>query len=245
MSNGQFAYIKDNLQKVLDTLKESELKANRKEGSVKLCAVSKFHPAEAVLEALECGQHLFGENRVQEACQKFEEVNSLIKDKNLPSPSLHIIGSLQLNKVKKAVEVATCIQSVDREELLLEIEKRCAALEKNIDVFLELHTAEDSKAGFADESSLIKALSLFEQNALSHITVKGLMTMAPLTDNKSDVRASFIRLRNLRERLNKEFPSLPITELSMGMSGDFTEAIEEGATMVRIGTAIFGSRTPL
>ena len=234
--------IQDNLLKILDNIKKIEQKNNRKEGSVKLCAVSKFHPAESVIEALKGGQTLFGENRVQEACSKFEYINQVVEDKKLAKPNLHIIGVLQSNKVKKAVEIANCIQSVDRIELLLEIEKRCTAIDKNIDVFLELHTAEDSKAGFADETSLIKACEEAALLKFPHIRISGLMTMAPFTEDLSAIIKSFSTLRKLKERLNIDFPNLPITELSMGMSGDYESAIAEGSTMVRIGTAIFGNR---
>ena len=156
--------------------------------SVRLVAVSKFHPAESVEEAFRAGQVLFGENRVQEAAAKFDELRSRGIE-----PELHIIGSLQRNKVKEAVRIASCIQSVDRMELLSEIEKRCVQLGKAVDVLLEIKTGEETKSGF---TYLMAA----------------------------------------------EFPGLDFGELSMGMSGDYRIAVEEGSTMVRIGTAIFGER---
>ncbi|HAZ96882.1 YggS family pyridoxal phosphate-dependent enzyme [uncultured Treponema sp.] len=230
--------IAENFESVRNQIKEAEKKSGRNEDCVKLCAVSKFHPAEAVLAALKTGQTLFGENRVQEAFAKFTQINSVSKIK----PELHIIGSLQTNKVKKAVEIASCIQSVDREELLAEIEKQCAKIEKKIEVFFEIHTGEDSKSGYKEKSVLIKSVENCANGIYPHIVPKGLMTMAPFTQDEKLIRASFSELRNLKDEVNKNFPSLEINELSMGMSGDYKIAIEEGSTLVRIGTALFGER---
>lgn len=230
--------IAENFESVRNQIKETEKKSGRNEGCVKLCAVSKFHPAEDVLAALKTGQMLFGENRVQEAFAKFTQINSVSKIK----PELHIIGSLQTNKVKKAVEIASCIQSVDREELLAKIEKQCAKFEKKIEVFFEIHTGEDSKSGYKEKSVLLKSVENCANGIYPHIVPKGLMTMAPFTQDEKLIRASFSELRNLKDELNKRFPSLEINELSMGMSGDYKIAIEEGSTLVRIGTALFGER---
>lgn len=230
--------IAENFESVRNQIKEAEKKSGRNEGCVKLCAVSKFHPAEAVLAALKTGQTVFGENRVQEAFAKFTQINSVSKIK----PELHIIGSLQTNKVKKAVEIASCIQSVDREELLAEIEKQCAKIEKKIEVFFEIHTGEDSKSGYKEKTVLLKSVENCANGIYPHIVPKGLMTMAPFTQDEKLIRASFSELRNLKDEVNKNFPSLEINELSMGMSGDYKIAIEEGSTLVRIGTALFGER---
>lgn len=227
--------IAENFHRIREEIKAAELKSGRKEGSVRLCAVSKFHPVDAVKSALKANQFLFGENRVQEAYGKFNELND-------SRAELHIIGQLQSNKVKKAVEIASCIQSVDRESLLEEIEKEAAKLEKNICIFFEYHTAEDSKSGYGDEDSLFVSLENFSMGLYPHIMPVGLMTMAPFSQDEKLVRQSFVKLRNLKETVNKKFSNLPITELSMGMSGDFSLAIEEGSTMVRVGTALFGER---
>lgn len=227
--------IAENFHRIREEIKAAELKSGRKEGSVRLCAVSKFHPVDAVKSALKANQFLFGENRVQEAYGKFNELND-------SRAELHIIGQLQSNKVKKAVEIASCIQSVDRESLLEEIEKQAAKLEKNICIFFEYHTAEDSKSGYGDEDSLFVSLENFSMGLYPHIMPVGLMTMAPFSQNEKLVRQSFVKLRNLKETVNQKFSNLPITELSMGMSGDFSLAIEEGSTMVRVGTALFGER---
>lgn len=224
---------------VRDQIAQALAKSGRQAGSVKLCAVSKFHPAEDIACAAECAQKLFGENRVQEAASKAEELSSL----GVQGLQLHIIGHLQSNKVAKAVKIASCIQSVDRTSVLDEIEKQCAKIQKPVSVFFELRTAEESKTGFESADDVLQAAELFAAGHYPHITPAGLMTMAPFTDDELLIRRSFCLLRTLRESLNIHFPSLPIVELSMGMSGDFPIAIEEGSTMVRVGTALFGQRT--
>ncbi|MBR1537558.1 MAG: YggS family pyridoxal phosphate-dependent enzyme [Treponema sp.] len=229
--------IAENLESVLNKIRAVEKRAFRDENSVKLVAVSKFHPAESVIEALEAGQLLFGENRVQEAAAKFDEIRARGLE-----PNLHIIGSLQRNKVKEAVRIASCIESADRIELIEEIEKQAAKINKNIEILFEVHTGEDSKAGFTSKEELENAIKLCAEQKFPHITPRGFMTMAPFTEDKGLIRKSFVTLRNLRDSFQKKYPSLDLSELSMGMSGDFEIAIEEGATIVRIGTAIFGSR---
>ncbi len=229
--------IKSNLQNIHNKIRDAERAAGRKEGSVKLMAVSKFHPVEAVIQAVEAGQFLFGENRVQEAYSKFPAVFE-----QCSQTELHMIGQLQTNKVKHAVEIASCIESVDRLELLEEIEKQCNKLNKSIKVLFEYHTGEESKAGFTSEEKLLEALDKCKEGAFPHINPAGFMTMAPFTDNKELVRKSFITLRELKEKLQKEYTMFDLSELSMGMSGDFEIAIQEGSTLVRVGTAIFGER---
>lgn len=223
------------LQQVIDSIREAEMKAGRAANSVSLVAVSKFHPAEAVLEAIQHGQLLFGENRVQEAVEKFQQVRE-----QAPQAQLHIIGSLQRNKVKKALSCASCIQSVDRIELLEEIEKQAANLNKTVEVLFEFHTGEASKSGFTSLDSLLSGMEY--ACSASHIVPKGFMTMAPFTDNQLEIAASFKKLVKIQQEVAARFPNLDLKELSMGMSNDFAIAIVEGATLVRIGTAIFGER---
>lgn len=227
--------IVENIEKVRSQIKDAVLSSGRTEDSVKLCAVSKFHPLEDVVSAMGANQFLFGENRVQEAHEKFSGISD-------PRVELHIIGQLQSNKVKKAVEIASCIQSVDRESLLIEIEKQCSKIDRKINIFFEYHTAEDSKSGYADYDSVFISAENFEKGLYPHIVPVGLMTMAPFTDDEILVRRSFSALNKLRDEINSRFPQLPVKELSMGMSGDYRIAIEEGSTMVRVGTAIFGER---
>ncbi len=229
--------IKENLDVIRNRISEAEKKSGRKSGSVKLMAVSKFHPSEAVIEAFNAGQLLFGENRVQEASLKFPP---LIEAH--PEINVHMIGQLQSNKVKKALEYASCIQSVDRIDLLREIEKQCAKLDRKIKILFEVHTGEESKSGYSSEADLLESIGKCAEGDFPHIIAQGFMTMAPFTDDEKLVRKSFITLRNLSEKIRPQFPSLSLTELSMGMSGDFEIAIEEGSTLVRVGTAIFGER---
>ncbi|MBR5096536.1 MAG: YggS family pyridoxal phosphate-dependent enzyme [Treponema sp.] len=219
--------IKDNLINIKNNLP----------ASVRLVAVSKFHSAQEVIEAIQAGQTVFGENRVQEAAAKFDEVK-----KSYPNASLRIIGQLQRNKTKEAVRIADAIDSVDRIELLDEIEKQAAKIDKKIQVLFEFHTGEESKSGFADPALIIEALQKMKDGVYPHIEPKGFMTMAPFTEDKDLVRASFKKLRDLRDQCQKAFPDFDLSELSMGMSGDWQIAVEEGSTMVRIGTAIFGAR---
>ncbi len=228
--------VKENLSKIKSEIDSVSRKCGR-EGKVRLVAVSKFHPASSVIEAAEAGQIIFGENRVQEASEKFGEVV-----KRFPAARLHIIGHLQRNKVKEAVRIASCIQSVDRIELLDEIERRCAEIEKSVEILFEYHTGEESKSGFESEDEIRAALEKFSEGKYPHVKPCGFMTMAPFTEDENEVRASFKKLRSLRSSLQGEFPQFDLEELSMGMSGDFKIAIEEGSTMVRIGTAIFGER---
>ena len=229
--------IKDNLEIIRNKITQAEIKSGRKEGSVKLMAVSKFHPSESVIEAFNAGQLLFGENRVQEASQKFPP---LIEAH--PEISIHMIGQLQSNKVKKAVEFADCIQSVDRIDLLREIEKQCSKNERTIKILFEVHTGEESKSGYTTETELLESIEACAKGEFPHIIPQGFMTMAPFTDDEKLIRKSFSTLRNLSEKIKPQFPSLCLNELSMGMSGDFEIAIEEGSTLIRVGTAIFGER---
>ena len=229
--------IKKNLEVINQKILDAQKSAGRPEGSVKLMAVSKFHPVEAVIEAIEAGQFLFGENRVQEAYSKFSAVFE-----QCSQTELHIIGQLQTNKVKHAIEIASCIESVDRIELIKEIEKQCSKLNKQIKILFEYHTGEESKSGFTELDKLYEALDSFKNKEFPHVIPAGFMTMAPFTDDKQRVRQSFITLRELAEKIKKEYPMFDLSELSMGMSGDFEIAIEEGSTLVRVGTAIFGER---
>ena len=235
--------IQNNIEIIKEKIENAKLRSGRSTECVKLMAVSKFHPIEAVYEAIAANQFLFGENRVQEACQKFEKIydNELINNKS-QKVELHLIGQLQTNKVKHAVSIAQCIQSVDRIELLDEIEKQCAKLNKTIKVLFEIHTAEDSKSGYDTEEKLYESLEACAQRKFNHIIPCGFMTMAPFTDDEKLIRKSFITLRELSEKVKKHYNQFDMNELSMGMSGDFEIAIEEGSTLVRIGTAIFGER---
>ncbi|MCQ2578109.1 MAG: YggS family pyridoxal phosphate-dependent enzyme [Treponema sp.] len=227
--------VSDNLKSILTHINQVSQKCGR-EGKVKLLAVSKFHPLEKVEEAVLSGQKLFGENRVQEAFEKF----SVLKEK-YPDIKLHIIGHLQTNKVSKALSVCDCIESVDSIKLIKEINKCCEKTGRTVDILLEYHTGEESKTGFLSENEVFEALSFIKENCPS-VLPRGFMTMAPNTSNLEEIRNSFKTLCALQEKARSSFPHFELSELSMGMSGDFETAIEEGSTMVRIGTAIFGER---
>lgn len=229
--------VKANLLAVLGDIETQILKAGRKPGCVKLLAVSKFHTAEAVVQAVSAGQKMFGENRVQEACAKFPDIFS-----KYPQVVLHLIGTLQKNKAGHAVKIASCIESVDRLELIQELEKHCAKENKKIQIFFEYHTGEESKSGYTDFQSLYDSIAYIASGNAPHLVPCGFMTMAPFTQDEKIIHKSFSTLRETSEKLKSQFPQFEMNELSMGMSADYRIAIQEGSTEVRIGTAIFGER---
>lgn len=201
---------------------------------VKLVAVSKFHPVEAIREAYAAGQRSFGENRPQEFAKKVEALADLDLD-------WHFIGHLQTNKLKLVLPYAQLVQSVDSLHLLDAIQDWGKANDKLIRVLLELHIgAEQTKTGFKEEEVLDL---LFRADKYKNIRFCGLMGMATHTDSEEDIRADFARIADFRAYLRDLFPELTdFTELSIGMSGDWKIALDYGATIVRIGTAIFGER---
>ena len=213
---------------------------------IKLMAVTKFHPLEAVEAAWQTGIRLFGENRVQEATEKFSGFGEIHrceaggKAGNEAGFALHLIGSLQRNKAKTAAAFFDCIQSVDRDSLIDTLGVLTLERKNPLMILLEYHTGEETKAGFPDRDSLFRAA----EKALSFPGLKpaGLMTMAPFTQDHAAVRSAFRELAAARDELAKRFPGERWPILSMGMTGDFEIAIEEGSTMIRIGTAIFGER---
>lgn len=231
--------IKDNCEMILEKIHAAEQRAGRQNGSVRLMAVSKFHPAEAVKEALAAGITLFGENRVQEACGKFPPIFA-----EHPETELHLIGSLQRNKVRQILPIVSCIQSVDRLELIEEIarQKEKAGNTQKLSILFEVHTAEDSKSGFTDTDELLRSVEYAAGLRDKGIECAGFMTMAPFTEDEKAIRESFRSLVKTADMVKSRFSDLPLTELSMGMSHDFEIAVEEGSTLVRVGTAIFGER---
>ena len=203
---------------------------------VRLVAVSKFHPAEAIMEAYGAGQRIFGESRAQEL---------VAKHKVLPADiEWHFIGPLQTNKVKDIVPFVSLIHSVDSSRLLLEIEKQAARVDRVIDVLLELRVArEETKHGLdeADSEALLTGGLL---DGLTHVRLKGDMGMATNTDDMDEVRLEFRQIRERFERMRAMLGerAAGFTEISMGMSHDYPLAIDEGSTMIRVGTSIFGER---
>jgi pyridoxal phosphate enzyme (YggS family) len=197
--------------------------------------VSKFHERKAVDEAYSAGIRLFGESRVQEAAEKFQGFRDA-----LPDAEVHLIGSLQRNKARAALALFDCVQSVDRDSLINELGKiPPLQTRRPVHILLELHTAEDSKSGFPNIDSLCFAAE--KVLAMPGFALAGLMTMAPNTGDEGAIRSSFRSLVSAQSFLEARFPG-HWGVLSMGMSGDFEIAIEEGSTLVRIGTAIFGER---
>jgi pyridoxal phosphate enzyme (YggS family) len=201
---------------------------------VKLVAVSKFHPVEAIREAYEAGQRVFGENRPQELEKKVEALADLDLE-------WHFLGHLQTNKLKMVLPHAALVESVDSQHLLDAIQDWGKANGKVIRVLLELHIgAEQTKQGFHEEEILD---ILFRAEKYTHVRFCGLMGMATHTDCEDDIRADFARIADFRAYLQDLFPELKdFTELSIGMSSDWRIALDYGATIVRIGTAIFGER---
>jgi pyridoxal phosphate enzyme (YggS family) len=229
----------DRLKDIEERIGRACLRSGRNRAGVQLMGVSKFHGTDSIEEAWESGIRLFGENRMQEAAEKFAGFKE-----NHPGAELHMIGSLQRNKAKTAASLFDCVQSVDRESIIAELGKYAAetAPERKapLKVLLELHTGEESKAGFPNEESLLRAAAQVLE--FSDLVPAGLMTMAPYTSDTDLVRSSFRALVRAQKKLETEFPGSDWSCLSMGMSNDFEIAIEEGSTLLRIGTALFGDR---
>ena len=201
---------------------------------VTLVAVSKFHPIEALQEAYNAGQRIFGESRPQEMCAKQPLLPADVE--------WHMIGHLQTNKVKYIVPFVSLIHSVDSERLVAEIDRQAKRFGRVIDVLFEVHLAEDeSKSGW-DEGELRKWLTSGALNEFENVRVRGLMTIGTLTDDMELNKSEFRALRTLFEELRPQFGA-EFDTLSMGMTGDYREAIECGSTMVRIGSKIFGERS--
>ena len=232
--------IRENIEHIRDKIDRAAVKSGRSSSAVKLMAVTKFRSIEEIRAAYGAGIRLFGENRVQEAVEKFSDPALRMDDARL-----HMIGVLQRNKVKSILPYVSCIHSVDRIELMEEIAKRlqaenpslCPAF-RPLTLLIEVHTGEESKSGFTSEDGIVRALEYAQE---ANLNIGGFMTMAPLSlsPESAEVRRSFVTLREIKERMQKRFPSFSLTELSMGMSSDFETAIEEGSTLVRIGTALF------
>jgi pyridoxal phosphate enzyme (YggS family) len=226
------ASIGDRISAVLERVARASARAGRRPGEVRLVAVSKTQSLDRVAEAVSAGIGVFGENYVQEAEEKIRA---------FPGAEWHLIGKLQGNKVRKAVSLFGWIQTVDSPRLMREVSRRSAEAGRTMPVLLEVNLAgETEKAGVPPEEIPV----LLEAAAgLPGIRVRGLMAIPPLTAEPEESRPYFSRMRELLERVApRGKASGEMTELSMGMSNDFEVAIEEGATMVRVGTAIFGSR---
>jgi pyridoxal phosphate enzyme (YggS family) len=226
--------IADNLAHLQQQITEACRRANRSGNDVALMAVSKIHPVEMILEAYAAGQRLFGENRVQEFQEKSPHLTGLA------DAVFHLIGPLQSNKTAKAAELFDAIDAVDSLKIAQRLNTAAAALGKKLPVLVEVKLShEESKHGLAPDElpSLLAAMDKLES-----IAAVGLMTVPPWSEDAEVARPYFRELRKLRDESVVRFPR--VTQLSMGMSNDFTVAIEEGSTCVRVGTALFGRRIP-
>lgn len=223
--------IAENLSRLKVKIKDVCRRCGRDPNEIKLIAVSKYFGTDAILEANRFGVTDFGENRVQELILKYEKIGD--------SVVWHLVGTLQKNKVKYVVKCAEYIHSIDSLELLEEVNKRSEKINKVQKVLIEVKTSgEETKSGLITEDEIYNLLENYKN--LANVNIIGLMTIAPLTDDQELIRKSFRYLRNLKNEINNR--GFNLTELSMGMTSDFEIAIEEGATMLRIGSAIFGDR---
>jgi pyridoxal phosphate enzyme (YggS family) len=225
--------LKNRLENVNDRINKAALKCGRDPENIHLVAVSKTIPVNRVKEAIELGVTILGENYVQEARDKFNVLGSY-------PVSWHFIGHLQTNKAKYAVRLFDLIHSVDTLKLARELDKQAKKVNKFQDILIQINVSkEPSKSG----SDIENAANLIKDIVhLENLSLKGFMAMPPFFKNPEKARPYFIALRNLRDQIQKTLPGVALDELSMGMTGDFEVAIEEGATFVRIGTAIFGER---
>lgn len=229
----------DDLRSNYDLIKSDAGKAaigiGRNPEEVKVLAVSKTQPGEVIEMAIKAGIGIFGENYVQELCDKYD----YLELKEIPQPEWHFIGHLQTNKVKYIANFIDMIHSVDSYKLAVVISEQAKKFNRNIDILLQVNTsAEESKFGCEPLELISLAKDVIE---LENVNLLGLMTIGSFSNDETIVRREFVMLRNLLDKTNTEF-GLNLGQLSMGMSSDYQLAIREGATMVRVGTSIFGPR---
>ena len=226
-------YIKSNIEEVRKRVEKAALKSGRNPGDIKIIGVTKTVDTDRIMKAIDAGIVDLGENRVQELLEKYDKINRKCR--------WHLIGHLQTNKVKYIIDKVSLIHSVDRIELVQEIQKRAEKIGRIVDVLVQVNVAEEeSKFGIRTSEALdfVKEVSRFE-----NIKVRGLMTIAPLVENPETVRYVFRELRKLLIDIRQEnIDNINMDFLSMGMSNDFEIAVEEGSNMIRVGTAIFGRR---
>jgi len=243
--------IKENLLDVMERIEKAARKIGRDPNKIKLVAVSKTVEAARIMEAIEAGVSILGENYVQEAQKKIEEIGrpactepasrSLAEGRRFGEGrpvSWHFIGHLQSNKAKYAIRLFDMIHSVDSLPLAEELDRRAEQADRLIKVMIEVNLSKEATK-FGTDEEMVLNLAKRIQN-LKHLSLEGLMTMPPYFDSSEMSRPYYVALRELKERMAKE--GIPMKELSMGMSNDLEIAIEEGATYVRVGTAIFGAR---
>jgi pyridoxal phosphate enzyme (YggS family) len=228
----------ENASNILKKISHAAMRAGRRPDEVKLIAVTKTVGIETIKDAIDAGLRIFGENRVQEAQKKISDLKSQISNSNI---EWHLIGHLQKNKAKYAVQLFDLIHTVDSVELAEELNKQAEKIGKIQRVLVQVKLSEEETKHGISEDKLI--LLLEEIKKLKNLKLEGLMTMPPYFEDPEKARPYFKRLREIRDNINSlRITHYALRELSMGMSGDFEVAIEEGATMVRIGTAIFEER---
>jgi hypothetical protein len=235
------ASIKENLLGVMERIEKAARKVGRDPNEIKLVAVSKTVEAARIKEAIEAGVSILGENYVQEAQKKIEEVGRPACTERFGEGrpvSWHFIGHLQSNKVKYAIRLFDMVHSLDSIPLAEELNRRAEQADRVIRVMIEVNLSKEATKFGTDEEVVVNLAKRIQN--LKHLLLEGLMTMPPYFDSPEMSRPYYIALRALKERMVKE--GVPMKELSMGMSNDFEIAIEEGATYVRVGTAIFGPR---
>jgi pyridoxal phosphate enzyme (YggS family) len=225
--------VEDNIRYARELIAEAACRSGRPASAIRLMAVTKTVDDDRILVAMQAGVEIIGENYVQEAKRKIEKLGK--------ANEWHLIGRLQTNKAKYAVHLFDMIHSVDRMELAAELDRRARTAGRIIPILIEVNVSgEESKSGvpLAEAVDLVRAIA-----PLQNLSIRGLMTMPPWFDDPQDARPCFKALRELRDRITKEaIPRVEMRELSMGMTDDYTVAIEEGATIVRIGRGIFGER---
>jgi PLP dependent protein len=232
----------ETLERLEEAIAQACRSAGRARAEVELMAVSKTYPATTIAEAAALGLTLFGENRVQEFAAKSAELDSL-RTRAANPIRVHLIGHLQSNKAQRAVELFDGIDSLDSLRLAERLNEATGKLGKSLPVLIEVKlSSEETKAGI-DPNSAESAQLLERLPELAHLQMRGLMTIAPFGVSQAETRTCFRSLRQWRERWAASYSKLSFEVLSMGMSGDFDLAIEEGATRIRVGTALFGART--
>jgi len=232
--NGKLKDLIQRLHEVKTRIEKAAQRCGRDPATIRLVAVSKTVPADTVRAAITAGVSVFGESYVQEARTKF---NALA----IYPVSWHFVGHLQSNKAKYAIRLFDLIHSVDTLKLARELDKQAKKIARIQDILIQVNTSDTtSKSGVSVKDALDLVTDI---RPLKHLSIKGLMTMPPFFNDPEKVRPYFSALRRLRDTISQSLPDLDMDELSMGMTGDFEVAIEEGATLLRIGTAIFGERT--
>jgi pyridoxal phosphate enzyme (YggS family) len=225
--------VRANIDRIRHRIADAAMRSGREFSDIRLMAVTKTVDDDRIMEAIEAGIDIIGESYVQEAKRKIEKMGK--------SVAWHMIGYLQSNKAKYAIRLFDMIHSVDRMDLAVELDRRAGLAGCRMNILVEVNTSGEMTKSGVDHRKAVQLIR--EIAALKNLSVRGLMTMPPWFDDPEDARPYFAALRALRNRITEErIPEVEMTELSMGMSGDFEVAVEEGATIVRVGRSIFGER---